>query len=201
MKSQLVDRDAVSRVVALARTAPAETEVATDLIAFVTGFARLRGTAPAGIIPPEEFLLRFGRVWPANAQSFTGARMTPRQCYGNAANMALHIPALTYVEGYCHNGLIPFMHAWVVTREGFVIDPTLREKGEPEDFAYLGVPFRRDYLQRTLLRKKTYGLLDIDNRQIYKISEKTLRTRVVKRVDPRQGGGTPQSKVASGLIG
>jgi len=70
-----------------------------------------------------------------------------KQCFANAARLALREPTLTYVEGFAHSGLIPVHHAWTVDLKGRVIDPTWRTRPEDEyahkvhDMAYLGIEF------------------------------------------------------------
>jgi hypothetical protein len=68
--------------------------------------------------------------------------------------------ALIYVEGYAVSRTTPIAihHAWVVDRDGMVIDPTW---SDPQDCTYFGVPFSRDYVRACVLQsKKIVSLLD-----------------------------------------
>ena len=79
--------------------------------------------------------------------------------------MALENKSFTYVEGYASMELVeglPFAHAWVVSRDGVVIDNTWRTPGT----AYLGVAFSTSYLRKTLMTLESYGILDYSNTEI-----------------------------------
>lgn len=109
------------------------------------------------------FALAEGRLWPWQPGLAAGyGRGEPRQCFRNAALLALGNPALCYVEGYAARaGLpLPFLHAWAVRGDGLVIDVTWTE-APGEERAYLGVPFRAGYLSRALIGRGRYGLIDV----------------------------------------
>ena len=106
-----------------------------------------------------DFILKNGRSFDA-APLPRGVRMgSPRECFRNAASLALRKPKLyTYVEGYAVNRWIALhtvAHAWCVGSDNLVVDPTWDEGTE-----YFGVPFRHDYLRRVLGARKNYGLID-----------------------------------------
>ena len=107
--------------------------------------------------------------------------MPARRCFENAAKLAMRDRALTYVEGYCHVGLIPFEHAWVVN-DGYVREPTLRQEDVKNGCAYFGVPFKTKYLSDMLANSKYYSLLSWENRQIYMTSERTLRVKAIAKI-------------------
>ena len=102
----------------------------------------------------ERLILTHGREWnwaPLAEGVRTGI---PQACFRNAYMLATRRRDLTYVEGYgCR--IIPMYHAWCVTRDGVVIDPTWdalpREDRDPE---YFGIPFRLDYVRREMLRRR-----------------------------------------------
>jgi hypothetical protein len=119
------------------------------------------GSAPYPSI--ASFVLAHGRLWDYAPRPKGVRKRRDRGCFRNAALLVLHdfTDRLTYCEGYAMRaGLpIPVLHAWVVTPEGTVIDPTWRE--HPGDsYAYLGVPFRTEYLMRCLAANQVYGLID-----------------------------------------
>lgn len=111
----------------------------------------------------DRFILENGQPYFATPKTYAGKRETPKQCYRNAACMALDDPGLTYVEGYISVHGIPVAHAWVVGRDGVPIDPTIKPGVEVS--GYFGVPFSTDYLAKTLLKNKIYGLLDYQSRE------------------------------------
>ena len=83
----------------------------------------------------------------------------PRECFRNAAALALRKPAMyMYVEGYAVNRWMAthtVAHAWCIGSDNFVVDATWDEGAE-----YFGVPFRHDYLRRVLKARRDYGLID-----------------------------------------
>lgn len=108
------------------------------------------------------YLLEQGEVF-AGRPTPPGFRMGKvKECYANAASLALNRPGMTYFEGYAvGRAAIPLGHAWVVDEAGQVIDTTWRPAGEdPSEWAYLGVGFTHHRLARALMAKGTYGLLD-----------------------------------------
>lgn len=89
----------------------------------------------------DELLLVHGRLFTPAPLSRRYRRLPERQCYANAFAMASVREELTYVEGYavCDFGdgdLLPLQHAWCVTADGTVVDPTWPTPG----VAYLGIP-------------------------------------------------------------
>jgi hypothetical protein len=92
----------------------------------------------------DEFLLRFGRPFPAG---LPGVRLlTKGWCFRNAWMLVRESLAWTHGEGYClaTNGEF-VQHAWAVTPDGSVVDPTIR-RAEVRD--YFGVIYdREDYLK------------------------------------------------------
>ena len=110
--------------------------------------------------PVTRFMLTEGREFPFTKGSFAGPRGTPKECYANAAHLAIWNKKLTYCEGQVHT-IMPIEHAWCIDEDGVVVDPTLDTDGRVGDIhGYFGVPFRTDYLKRALMANKVYGLLD-----------------------------------------
>ena len=102
------------------------------------------------------FLLEHGREWEPSPLPIKFKRGVIKQCYKNAAQMALKFKELTYVEGYANN-IIPVSHAWCVDLAGRVIDNTW---DNPEQQEYFGIPFKTEFLRKFLLQAKDYSLLD-----------------------------------------
>lgn len=87
----------------------------------------------------------------------------PRQCFANAARLALDHDDLTYVEGYGMVEDIPMVmaHAWCVDRMGKVVDPTwLEDDGYARAAGYVGLRVRDVDLRAMLLARGSYGLLE-----------------------------------------
>lgn len=91
-----------------------------------------------------------------------------KQCFENAGRHMIDDNELTYVEGYAFAHKlkgIPVHHAWLVTPDGEVIDPTWGshnpgfrgERYEP-GIAYHGIPIKRDFLMKHLVRTGTWGV-------------------------------------------
>lgn len=76
----------------------------------------------------------------------------------NAGAIALTDSQWTYVEGYALLGSIevPVHHAWLVSAEGELWDPTWDEPGS----AYFGVPIKKPFLCHTVAEQECYGLFE-----------------------------------------
>ncbi len=75
-----------------------------------------------------DFILKNGRSFEYAALP-RGVRMgRPRECFRNAAALALRKPDMyMYVEGYAVNRWIAMQtvaHAWCINSDNFVVDPT-----------------------------------------------------------------------------
>lgn len=106
----------------------------------------------------EKFVIEHGRQWDRIETDLAAHHVEPgriKECFRNAAILALHRERFTYVEGFAC-GVIPVHHAWVVTADGTVVDNTWPTPGTD----YFGVPFRKSALLRELQHNRTYGLLD-----------------------------------------
>ncbi len=76
-----------------------------------------------------------------------------RECFKNAYELTAR-NLLGYCEGFAM-GVIPVLHAWVVDRDGNVIDPTWADGAE-----YFGIEFKRDDVIRVALKTEYYGMMD-----------------------------------------
>lgn len=111
-----------------------------------------------------KFILEHGLAWEPDANTFRGWRGQIKNCFGNSCKAVLRDPSLTYVEGYA-SAIIPFHHAWCLRDDGTIYDPTLRLKGRAAlkthpPRAYLGVPFKWEFVCDFLTEVRTFGLLD-----------------------------------------
>jgi len=106
----------------------------------------------------EQYVLDNGGYMPWREQPADLPPGEPKDCFANAADLALVDSDLTYCEGYAYaKGLIPVLHAWCVDVEGFVIDntPVWSNGG-----SYFGVMFHTDDLLDKIMRTKYYGMID-----------------------------------------
>ena len=83
-------------------------------------------------------------------------KMQAKQCFANAAHLAIE-KGYTYVEGYATTKVVnfPLIHAWCVTRDGKLVDPTWQDGVE-----YFGVPIKTDYLLEVLSESGMYGIFE-----------------------------------------
>lgn len=78
-------------------------------------------SAARAAYPPYQYLIAHGKQYTERRPDpRTGP---PKQCFQNAFELAQADRSLRYVEGVAC-GIIPVDHAWCVTAEGIVIDPT-----------------------------------------------------------------------------
>lgn len=62
--------------------------------------------------------------WKASATAANWIRAVPKACFENCRRLVKRMPGLKYYEGTA-TSIIPMEHAWVVTPEGRVLEPTL----------------------------------------------------------------------------
>jgi hypothetical protein len=114
----------------------------------------------------HDFLIRTASAFPHRDLPKGVKWGKQRGCYENAARLVIQHPdRFLYVEGLARGVLIHVAHAWVVDREGYVVDNTWRDE-EGDEFVherlYFGVPFQAEYLKRQLAVTKEYGgLIDV----------------------------------------
>lgn len=105
----------------------------------------------------EELVLDCGTLIKAKPLPRNIKHGSPKQCYWNCQELVFKRKNLTYVEGYAiaPQVSIPVAHAWLLTPEGYVIDPTWNPLG----IVYLGVPLSTDWIKSFLkLRKQTTNI-------------------------------------------
>lgn len=103
----------------------------------------------------EELVLDCGTAMTANPMPATIKQGLPKSCYWNSQQLAFKRKSLTYVEGYAlaEDISFPIAHAWLLTPEGYAIDPTWETPG----ICYLGVPFSTEWVKSVLKARKKRG--------------------------------------------
>lgn len=82
-------------------------------------------------------------------------------CFMNAFDLANEDTGdrdtrVIYCEGYALSSVMPIHHAWVVTRDGRVIDHTWEEPG----IEYVGIPIDMRWLRSLVCETGVYGVLN-----------------------------------------
>lgn len=137
----------------------------------------------------EAFLLEYGEEFEANPRPAWVEQMTPKMCFMNAfilveeqqgALLGDEVPELTYCEGYVlSSGLpIPIHHAWCVTADGTLVDPTPQDRTAEEIVTYFGVRVPDfEGLSKVIDETGTYSVLF--KRQGHLLVERTYAQREV----------------------
>jgi hypothetical protein len=138
----------------------------TDIRNYLTQMDHIRrsNNLPSGMDSVEGFLLKNGKDYFVNAQTYAGARDTPKMCYMNATLAVLNNNDRTYVEGYITTHGVPIQHAWTVDKAGQVYDSTINPKNG-RIASYFGIPFSSKYVLESSVKNKIYGLLGYASRK------------------------------------
>lgn len=106
----------------------------------------------------EDLVLKQGKFFTPEKRPDDIKLGPKKECFANAAKLALERSNLTYMEGYAmvNDRLpLPIAHAWCVDKKGRVVDNTWENPG----VAYFGVPFKTSYLAKKLSETGVYGIL------------------------------------------
>jgi len=106
----------------------------------------------------EELILDCGKAMEAKPLPTTIKRSLPKGCYWNSQRLAFKQSDLIYVEGYAIAEGIPLAiaHAWLMTTEGYAVDPTWDTPGT----AYLGIPLSTKWVKSIFAARKQQGRED-----------------------------------------
>jgi hypothetical protein len=97
----------------------------------------------------ESLLMKHGKEWMGRKRPKGLRKMRDKECFVNAQMLAVfHPDEYTYCEGLAHS-IIAVNHGWVIDRDGNIIDPTWRD---PHKCAYIGVPFKTEYIRRVITK-------------------------------------------------
>jgi hypothetical protein len=112
---------------------------------------------------PHAFILDQGRAYTAAPRPKGLRKRTNKLCYRNTIYTVWDHPDWAYVEGFALSvhGL-PVEHAWAVTPEGVVVDPTWYE---PDLAAYYGVEIPMTVVGAAMCRYRVFGVLGNDWRR------------------------------------
>ena len=106
-----------------------------------------------------KYLTKNGQEWQAQELPSKYSKMENNQCFMNASLLMLEHPELSYCEGIAYSGNLPkemgFLHAWTVTSDGKVVDPTWHN---PEKATYFGVKYEKKKYMAHLVKTKMYGV-------------------------------------------
>lgn len=87
---------------------------------------------------------------------------TPKECFRNSFLAVSPIPhRLVYCEGMAlpEDADVPYEHAWVITHDEVVIDPTWHDLWPDRKVEYWGIPMKWDYVLKTIWRTHTFGIV------------------------------------------
>jgi hypothetical protein len=152
------------------RRAPREprTQEEKSLKKFLSEMVQIRGNAPKGITynSIEDLILQEGEFFepPKSGDELPeGCKRGPaKECFSNAFQNRYKAEDLIYTEGYATSDVLEgfgFLHAWLTTPDGKVIDPTWKPG---QGTAYFGVRLNNDFVTERTLATETYGILAND---------------------------------------
>ncbi|MGW8177823.1 MAG: hypothetical protein ACWGQW_03400 [bacterium] len=107
----------------------------------------------------EDALLKCGRGFSVAPLPEHIERGEVKQCFRNAYQIAIEHD-LIYCEGLAVSSVLPFpvLHAWVFDGRHFIYETTWPELGQE----YWGVALSTTYVEKELLRREVYGILDMN---------------------------------------
>jgi len=132
-----------------------------EMLCLVQRQCGTRGRGDWKYLCMEEFVLKEGQMFNNILTELPDdiSRGTPKMCFQNCMHVIAwpnDVSNYFYCEGYALGSVLPMLHAWLVTPEGKVVDPTWPEPGAE----YFGVVFKGSWARRQTLKQESYGLLD-----------------------------------------
>ena len=107
----------------------------------------------------DGWLLKHGQFFPHADRPASIPKMEDKQCFANAFTVAMDDHSLRYCEGYA-TSFIPVLHAWCITEDGDVVDPTWGQiDADYWPPAYFGVAFDLNAVAKQLVVQEHYGIL------------------------------------------
>lgn len=116
------------------------------------------------------YLLDHGKEFEVTSTTFSHKKGVQKECFRNAALLAMENRELRYVEGYATAVIrskgevltLPLPHAWVIDENNHVIDTTWKD-----GIDYFGVPIETQLLMRVLVETEMYGIFEGRSMQVY----------------------------------
>jgi hypothetical protein len=164
--AQLPAAEVAAEVATQARLAAAQTNPLAHP-PFLIGADNDFGDRPDGSL--KDYVAAYGEEFTAAPLPVDVRPGKPKECFKNASLLVLERPDLTYVEGFATHYGLSILHAWAVTADGTVIDPTWKH---PEKSRYFGVQYDREKYLKHLWTAKVYGVLGSS----FKNSERAIQT-------------------------
>jgi hypothetical protein len=110
-----------------------------------------------GFVSPQAFIAQHGIEFQAAKLPADIKPMAVKQCFANSLALVQRRPDLIYCEGYAA-GIIPTVHAWCVTSDGTVVDPTWT--GDLQGEEYIGIPFQTQFVVEQIANRRYYGVIE-----------------------------------------
>jgi hypothetical protein len=86
---------------------------------------------------------------------------TPKMCFRNCLNaVKRHPDKLTYCEGFASGSVIPVIHAWLLSSDGLLFDPTWGTHRSGIQNQYHGIPIMLEYALEIFKQRKSYSVID-----------------------------------------
>lgn len=107
-----------------------------------------------------DFIIKFGQHFKPYIFPKKYNMGKQKQCYKNIFNLLVEDVKLIPVIGYAMS-YIPLPHAWCVTENGNVIDPTWDYDRYTWGKEYFGIPFKRKFILSQYMEKEyAYNIID-----------------------------------------
>jgi hypothetical protein len=133
-----------------------------QIIGYLKAVHRVYESAAGNVQPvmmsSESLVLRYGRSFSQRVP--TRVRGRRGKCFQTCYDWIVQDSSLTYCEGYaiCKGLVLPVLHAWLVSAQGEVHDPSWTDKTT----AYFGLELTRDFVLTTVGQTKSYGIIESD---------------------------------------
>jgi hypothetical protein len=143
----------------------ARTERDAELLEYLAAYRELNTTSasPHSEYAFAERLLAEGTFFTYAPYPSTYPKGRMGRCFEDATQLVIDHPDLSYVEGYA-TGIIPSHHAFGITKDGLVIDPSwsgLAAYMDITDTSYFGIIVDTKKLLRKIARQKRWGYFGV----------------------------------------
>ena len=129
-----------------------------EVLAHIAMMAELQrggsGTRELGLL---DLLLARGQFFEHAPRPTHVEKLADKECFSNALTLARDSQGLHYCEGFA-TSIIPVLHAWCVTDEGVVVDPTWHEDHD-RTLIYFGLAMDLGKVMARVIRQGCYGIM------------------------------------------